>query len=286
VRAAARRAGAYHASVTCQRGAEAERPVLAAQPASQLGNLVEVQQRLRSWRGRSSSSTIHVCTALAVIGTARGRNLSLQLERLDTRVRGLRTSHGRQRLCSRRLDEESAAPRAGIVRRGDGGPRATAGGRTRRRSPLISSSAADACSPSSRASGSRRRRDRGRDRSRGLGHLRGSGRSTRRDATSCPGFIDAQHAPRVAEAARRTSSRASCSRSGRRRSSPTRTSSRTCSAPTASTGCTTLCAGLPLEVYFMASSCVPALALRVAARALDGRPRGLLRRRRVLGLAR
>ena len=46
------------------------------------------------------------------------------------------------------------------------------------------------------------------------------------------------------------------------------------------------CAGLPLDVYFMASSCVPASAFESPRRALnDGDLEGLLRRRRVLGLA-
>src|SRR4051812_18305301 len=46
------------------------------------------------------------------------------------------------------------------------------------------------------------------------------------------------------------------------------------------------CAGLPLDVYFMASSCVPASTFESPRRALnDGDLEGLLRRRRVLGLA-
>jgi adenine deaminase len=46
------------------------------------------------------------------------------------------------------------------------------------------------------------------------------------------------------------------------------------------------CADLPLDVYFMASSCVPASAFESPRRALnDGDLEGLLRRRRVLGLA-
>src|ERR671938_614874 len=46
------------------------------------------------------------------------------------------------------------------------------------------------------------------------------------------------------------------------------------------------CAGLPLDVYFMASSCVPASAFESPRRALnEGDLEGLLRRRRVLGLA-
>jgi adenine deaminase len=46
------------------------------------------------------------------------------------------------------------------------------------------------------------------------------------------------------------------------------------------------CAGLPLDVYFMASSCVPASRFESPRRALnDGDLEGLLRRRRVLGLA-
>jgi adenine deaminase len=46
------------------------------------------------------------------------------------------------------------------------------------------------------------------------------------------------------------------------------------------------CTGLPLDVYFMASSCVPASAFESPRRALnDGDLEGLLRRRRVLGLA-
>ncbi len=46
------------------------------------------------------------------------------------------------------------------------------------------------------------------------------------------------------------------------------------------------CAGLPLDVYFMASSCVPASIFESPRRALnDGDLEGLLRRRRVLGLA-
>jgi adenine deaminase len=46
------------------------------------------------------------------------------------------------------------------------------------------------------------------------------------------------------------------------------------------------CAGLPLEVWFMASSCVPASAYESPRRALTpGDLEGLLRRRRVIGLA-
>jgi adenine deaminase len=46
------------------------------------------------------------------------------------------------------------------------------------------------------------------------------------------------------------------------------------------------CAGLPLDVYFMASSCVPASPFESPRRALNpGDLEGLLRRRRVLGLA-
>jgi adenine deaminase len=46
------------------------------------------------------------------------------------------------------------------------------------------------------------------------------------------------------------------------------------------------CAGLPLEVYFMASSCVPASSFESPRRELTpGDLEGLLRRRRVLGLA-
>jgi adenine deaminase len=46
------------------------------------------------------------------------------------------------------------------------------------------------------------------------------------------------------------------------------------------------CAGLPLDVYFMASSCVPASQFESPRRALTaGDLEGLLRRRRVLGLA-
>ncbi len=46
------------------------------------------------------------------------------------------------------------------------------------------------------------------------------------------------------------------------------------------------CTDLPLDVYFMASSCVPASSFESPRRALnDGDLEGLLRRRRVLGLA-
>src|SRR6478672_256376 len=47
-----------------------------------------------------------------------------------------------------------------------------------------------------------------------------------------------------------------------------------------------VCAGLPLDVYFMASSCVPASVFESPRRPLTpGDLQGLLRRRRVLGLA-
>src|ERR687892_2731250 len=47
-----------------------------------------------------------------------------------------------------------------------------------------------------------------------------------------------------------------------------------------------LCHGLPLDVYFMASSCVPASKFESPRRALlPGGLEGLLRRRRVIGLA-
>ena len=83
-----------------------------------------------------------------------------------------------------------------------------------------------------------------------------------------------------------TSSPASCCRSGRPRSSPIRTRSRTCSAPTAFTGCSTRPQALPLDVYFMASSCVPASHFESPRRALTpGDLDALLRRRRVIGVA-
>jgi adenine deaminase len=47
-----------------------------------------------------------------------------------------------------------------------------------------------------------------------------------------------------------------------------------------------VCSGLPLDVYFMASSCVPASSFESARRPLSpGDLEGLLRRRRVIGLA-
>src|SRR6516225_11542197 len=47
-----------------------------------------------------------------------------------------------------------------------------------------------------------------------------------------------------------------------------------------------VCAGLPLDVYFMASSCVPASGFESPRRPLTpGDLEGLLRRRRVIGLA-
>src|SRR5690242_20529374 len=47
-----------------------------------------------------------------------------------------------------------------------------------------------------------------------------------------------------------------------------------------------VCAGLPVDVFFMASSCVPASPFESPRRALTrGDLQGLLRRRRVLGLA-
>ena len=47
-----------------------------------------------------------------------------------------------------------------------------------------------------------------------------------------------------------------------------------------------VCAGLPLDVYFMASSCVPASVFESPRRPLTpGDLQGLLRRRRVIGLA-
>ena len=106
-------------------------------------------------------------------------------------------------------------------------------------SPPTSSCAAAGCSRSSRASGSTstsRSRTAG---SRGSATYdgerdRGRGRQVRRS-----GLHRRAHAPRVVEAPAVTSSRASCSRSGRRPSSRIRTRSRTCSAPTACTGCST-----------------------------------------------
>ena len=84
----------------------------------------------------------------------------------------------------------------------------------------------------------------------------------------------------------RTSSRGSCCRSGRPPSSPTRTSSRTSSAPTASTGCSTRAWTCPLDFFFMASSCVPASSFESPRRPLStGDLESLLRRKRVLGVA-
>ena len=129
------------------------------------------------------------------------------------------------------------------------------------------------------------RRDRRRLR-RGPRRLRGRARrSTRAAVSSCRGS-----STRTCTSSRRscssTSSRGSCCRSARPRSSPTRTRSRTCSAPTASTGCSTSAAGLPLDVCFMASSCVPASQFESPRRELTtGDLDALLRRRRVLGLA-
>ena len=116
--------------------------------------------------------------------------------------------------------------------------------------------------------------------------LRGRARrSTRPAATSCPAS-----STRTCTSSRRscssTSSRGSCCRSGRPPSSPTRTRSRTCSAPTACTGCSTSASGIPLDVWFMASSCVPASQFESPRRELTpGDLDALLRRRRVLGLA-
>ena len=98
--------------------------------------------------------------------------------------------------------------------------------------------------------------------------LRGRARRRRRPgAASCR-----DSSTRTCTSSRRscssTSSRGSCCRSGRPRSSPTRTRSPTCSAPTACTGCSTSRPDLPLDVYFMASSCVPASQFESPRRAL------------------
>ncbi len=119
----------------------------------------------------------------------------------------------------------------------------------------------------------------------GSATTRAARRSTRPAAGSCPAS-----STRTCTSSRRscssTSSRGSCCRSGRPRSSPTRTRSRTCSAPTACTGCSTRPPALPLDVYFMASSCVPASQFESPRRALTpGDLDALLRRRRVIGLA-
>ena len=120
----------------------------------------------------------------------------------------------------------------------------------------------------------------------GLGDYEGAETLDATGSYVVPGLHRRAHAPRVVEAARRTSSRGSCSRSGRRRSSRTRTRSRTCSARTACTGCSTSCGDLPLDVFFMASSSVPASKFESPRRALSaGDLEALLRRRRVLGLA-
>ena len=149
-----------------------------------------------------------------------------------------------------------------------------------------SSSAAAGCSRSSRASGSTstsRSRTAGSPASATYDGARDRRRARR--ATSCRAS-----STRTCTSSRRsscpTSSRGSCCRSGRPPSSPTRTRSRTCSAPTASTGCSTRRADIPLDVYFMASSCVPASSFESPRRALsEGDLEALLRRRRVLGVA-
>ena len=118
-----------------------------------------------------------------------------------------------------------------------------------------------------------RRRDRGRRR-------RGASATTKGARTSTPpgaGSCRASSTPTCTSSRRSscpTSSRGSCCPWGRRPSSPTRTSSRTCSAPTACTGSSTPAPDLPLDFYFMASSCVPASPFESPRRPLTpGRPR-------------
>ncbi len=114
---------------------------------------------------------------------------------------------------------------------------------------------------------------------------RGARRSTRPAATSCPAS-----STRTSTSSRpsscSTSSRGSCCRSGRRRSWPTRTRSRTFSAPTASTGsstplppCRSRCTSWRPRAFRPHGSSRPGDELTT------GDLEGLLRRRRMLGLA-
>ena len=120
----------------------------------------------------------------------------------------------------------------------------------------------------------------------GLGEYDGARGRGRGGPVRRAGLHRRAHAPRVVEAPRSTSSRARSSRTGRPPSSPTRMRSPTCSGSTASHWLLDACAGIPLDVYFMASSLVPASSSSRRAAALDrGRLEALLRRRRVLGVA-
>ena len=121
---------------------------------------------------------------------------------------------------------------------------------------------------------------RGRERTRARETLDASGQLRR------PGLHRRAHAPRVGEAHGRRVRAARAPARGRRQSSPIPTRSRTSSASTACTGCSTRRADLQLDVYFMAPSCVPASPFESPRRPLTpGDLESLMRRRRVLGLA-
>ena len=136
-----------------------------------------------------------------------------------------------------------------------------------------SSFAADACSTCSRASGSRPTSRSSTASSPGSATTTGAETLDAAGRYVVPGLHRRPHAPRVVASSCSTSSRGSCCRSGRRRSSPTRTRSRTCSAPTACTGCSTRPTGCrSTSTSWPRRACRPRVRV-AAARAHDRRPR-------------
>ena len=257
-----------------QPGAEPQRAVL-ARPAAQLGHLVQVQERVGP-AAVEVELDHHVRAALDRHGV---RLLGLQAQRLVERA-GRQDVHGGK-------GTSAGASWKSCTRgyRGRSRPRSTTRGGARRRARRPRRPRRSRALGLHARVARRRRRDRRRLRRRAR-RLRG-----RRDARRVGPLRRARaSSTRTCTSSRRscssTSSRGSCCRSGRPRSSSTRTRSRTCSAPTACTGCSTPAGSLPLDVFFMASSCVPASEFESPRRPFSaGDLEGLLRRRRVIGLA-
>ena len=168
----------------------------------------------------------------------------------------------------------------------DGRPRAPDRRRARRRRARPRDRRARASSPPSPASGCDADVAIAGGRIAGVGAYEGRRRIDARRPLPRPRLHRRPRAHRVLEADGRRVRPGRRARTGRPRSCATRTRSRTCSAPTASHWLLDACEGVPLDVFVMAPSCVPASPFESPRRPLTiGDMEAILRRRRALGVA-